>query len=299
MALDARVEAQKLREMYMNDPRQQSFNLLLLGEKSSGKTNLLKTARMPVHVDSFDPEGCLTLRDEIIKGDVVADTRWEHENPLEPKQFKAWLSMFEYRLMSKYFDFIGTYCIDSTTTWSMAIMGQIMADDPKSKPGEIPKWGSGHYTKQRRMLENIVQRILSLPCDVILTGHLAPIYEDKRIPLGNNEYDTQRELVRYDYMAVGQSAVIIPTLFSEMWVMQTEDGPLGPKYSLLTSRKGLYKAGTRLGAGGKLSQKEEPNIKAILKKCGLKWEDKEPLYDAPSVHKPLNPGQAILKARGK
>ena len=55
--LDARKQAAELAEKYKNDRKQRSFNLLLLGEMGSGKTFLIRTARKPVHIDSFDPVG--------------------------------------------------------------------------------------------------------------------------------------------------------------------------------------------------------------------------------------------------
>ncbi len=296
MALDARIEAQRLRSLYEQDPRQNKFSLLLLGEKGVGKTKLLQTARKPVHIDSFDPGGTHTLRKEIIKGDIIADTQWEHEDPLNPTQYKKWKTTFEYRCQSNYFDNFGTYCLDSSTMWAMTIMNQQLKD--ANALGQSPKWNRD-YKPQRTEVENSIKKMLSLPCDTILTGHLAPIYETKRVPDGQGGYDEIQEIGEYGFLTTGQGVVIIPLLFTEMWLAMTKDGPGGPSYYLLTSRKGKYKASTRIGDGKKLKQEEEPDIKAILKKCGLNWQDKAPLYESLPTYKPASTQRANSKTLGE
>jgi len=41
MALDIKAEADKLREMYSNDPRRSTFNAIVYGGLGTGKTSLL------------------------------------------------------------------------------------------------------------------------------------------------------------------------------------------------------------------------------------------------------------------
>lgn len=73
--LKIRAEAEKLATMYKEDPRQNSFTALVTGNLGSGKSFLLRTARKPVHIDSFDPGGTLGLKDYIAKGEIIPDVR--------------------------------------------------------------------------------------------------------------------------------------------------------------------------------------------------------------------------------
>ena len=106
--LDARIEAERLRTRYASDPRQHSFRVLITGESGTGKTHLLRTARRPVHVDSFDPGGTLVLRDLIERGHVVADTIYETEDRTNPTMFREWARTFTQRVNGKYFESFGT-----------------------------------------------------------------------------------------------------------------------------------------------------------------------------------------------
>ena len=83
------AEARRVRESYNNDAKQKSFNALVLGETGSGKTFLLRTARKPVHIDSFDPGGTKCLQEYIDKNEIIPDTRFESEDRLHPSKVGA------------------------------------------------------------------------------------------------------------------------------------------------------------------------------------------------------------------
>src|SRR4030042_964756 len=97
MAYDAQQELQKVRDYYKGDPLQKRFSALITGETNAGKTYILRTARKPIHIDSFDPGGTKCLRDLIVSGDVVADTRWEDDDPYSPKAFAEWMKATDLR----------------------------------------------------------------------------------------------------------------------------------------------------------------------------------------------------------
>lgn len=267
--LDARIEADKLRTKYTNDPRQHSFRVLVTGESGTGKTHLLRTARLPVHVDSFDPGGTLVLRDLIAKGDVVADTNYEMEDRTNPTMFREWARTFEGRVRSKYFEAIGTYCLDSSTLWADAIISHIMSKDKRA--GEAPNFYKD-YNPQKIEIQNWIQRILALPCDIVVTGHLEAEYDDKVV--GD---DVRRDLQRYRYMTTGRGAIIIPLMFDEQWTMMVKQVPTGLQYQILTAHWGYYRGRTRIGRG-KFSQFEDANIKELLKKAGWPTADKPKLF---------------------
>lgn len=262
MPLDARIEAARLRDLYKEDPKQSSFNLLLMGETGTGKTYLARTARKPVHIDSFDPSGTLCLREQILKGDIVVDTQYESEDPKSPKMFSEWCKNFEMREKDKYFESFGTYMLDSSTMFAEAIMNSILK--AANLTGQAPRF-THDYVPQKVLIHNWFKRILALPCDVIVTGHVEPIKDEV---LGS---------VEYRYMTTGKGATIIPLLFTEKWIAHTKQTPSGVEYQILTQRTGKYIASSSIAAG-KLDTFEVPDIKKILTKCGWDSKDKSGLF---------------------
>lgn len=261
MTLDIVAEVGKIREYYENDPKQGTFNALVLGESGTGKTFLTRTCRRPIHVDSFDPGGTKCLSDLIQQGHIVADTRWESEDPLKPAEFKKWKKEFEYRRTNGYFNHFGTYVLDSATTWSDAIMNFILSK--AGIAGEAPRY-THDYTPQKIQIRNYIFQMCSLHCDFILTGHLRLVEDPDKGTI-------------FRFMTTGQGMVTIPLLFDEIYVMTTKEKSSGIEYGLLTQPTRLHMARSRLSKNGLLDPVEKPDIKAILKKAGLPYEDKPSL----------------------
>ena len=253
------AEARSIQESYQNDPRAGSFNMLLLGESGSGKTFMMRTARKPVHIDSFDPGGSKGLRDYISKGEIIVDNRFEGEDPLRPTAFAEWKAQFDKRQRMGYFDHLGTYVLDSSTTWSDAIMNNVLK--AAGIAGQAPRF-THDYVPQKIEIRNWIKRMLDLPCDFILTGHLEPT---------KDEVDG---MVRLRYMTTGKGAQTIPLMFDEMWVMDPKKVADGVKYRVLTRSTGTFLARSRLAKEGLIAQYEDPNISAILKKAGFEWKEK-------------------------
>jgi len=256
---EAKTEAKRLAELYNNDPRQKSFNALVLGEMGTGKTFITRTARKPVHIDSFDPGGSKCVRNEIAKHEIIVDTSYESEDRLNPSAYQKWKTDFDHRRKIGYFDHIGTYVLDSSTLWAEAIMNRIL--QKAGIAGEPPRF-TKDYTPQKIEIFNMLNWILDLPCDFILTGHLEQFD------------DAADKSVRYRYMTTGKGAIIIPTKFDEIYIMTPKETSGGVKYRLLTKNTGMYTARSRLAAGGLLETYEEPDIKNILKKAGMDTSDK-------------------------
>lgn len=264
MPLDARLEAERLYKLYLQDADNEKFNLLLLGEKGSGKTFLARTARKPVHIDSFEAGGTLGLRDYKRRGEIIVDTSYEGDNPEKPVAFAKWKKDFTERVQSKYFDNIGTYMLDSCTKWQECIMDGILKLAGRS--GTQPKW-QDDYPKQKYEIHTWIRRIIELPCDVIVTGHVAPMKDDV---LGH---------IEYRFVTTGKESTLIPLEFAELWVAHTKDSASkGIEYELITKRTGRFVASSRLAGEGKLNTYEEADLKAILKKCGYDTKDKPLLF---------------------
>jgi len=255
-------EFEAIQKIYQEDPKSNSFNALVLGESGSGKSFMLHTCRGPVHVDSFDPGGSKGLKKHIEQGLVMVDSRFENEDPMKPTAFTLWEKEMERRLRMGYFDYIGTYVLDSSTTWADSIMNALLKR--AGIPGAAPRF-TKDYTPQKTTIRNWLKKILSFPCDVIVTGHL----EAKE--------DKESGRMVYRYMTTGQGTTTIPLLFDEIYVMDPKDGSKGINYRLLTASTGTNLARSRLAQDGLLDKYEEPNIKKILKKAGYSTDDKPKL----------------------
>lgn len=259
MPIDIKKEFAAIREMYSSQAQQKTFNALVYGDFGTGKTQLIKTCRLPVHIDSFDPGGTKTVRDEIEKGMILADTRYEIEAPMKPTAFALWDKEYARRKRDGYFEHLGTYVIDSATTWASAAMNVIL-----QKSGRLggPPFQQD-YLPAMSMVENAIKDMVTLPCDVILTAHL-DVDKDEA---------TGRMFV--GPLFVGKLKQRIPLLFDELYCSQVKKSAAGETYGLLTRSDGIFKARTRLGKGGIFEAFEKPDIKALLQKAGYPTEDKE------------------------
>jgi len=260
--LDVKAEVKKLQTMYSDNPRSETLNMLVLGESGTGKTFLLHTARKPIHMDCFDPGGTINLRGLIKEGKLVPDIRWEEENPEAPTAFREWEKVMKARIKSGYFNHFGTYCLDSSSTWTDAIMNQILKSEGLA--GKPPRWAHD-YVPQKVKIQNWIKVLMKLPCDFILTGHL------------EGSKDEVSGQLSYRYMVTGKAAVTIPLLFDEIYVMDPKSTSSGVEYRILTQATGRYLARSRLAKKGLLKTYEKPDIKQMLKKCGFPAEDK-PLF---------------------
>lgn len=271
--LEIKMEAEKLKDLYEKDPRTSSFNAIIYGGLGSGKTSLLRTCRLPLHVDSFDPGGTKVLKgdailngknypDEMSRGNIIADTRFEVEDPMFPASAKLWDDEFHRRLKLGYFNEIGTYAIDSMTTWSQVIMYDVMKK--AGRAGGTPQ--QNDWLPQMTVIENAMRAFLSLPCDCILIGHDA----------ADKDEATGRMFV--SLMITGKLSRRVPLLFDEIYMATTKETSKGIDYQLLTKSTGLFTARSRLCTKGQIAVYEPADIKAILKKAGMSTEDKPSLF---------------------
>ena len=260
--LEALKSVQELNALYKDSPRPEAFTALILGESGSGKSFLIRTARKPVHVDIFDPGGTINLDDLIRKGEIVADIRWMGEDPRNPHVFKEWEKVSKERLRSGYFNYFGTYVLDSSTTWANTIMNQQMKE--AGLAGEAPRF-THDYVPQKVKIQNWINTFMTLPCDFFLTGHLEGLKDDV----------TGR--MSYRYMVTGKAQVTIPLLFDEIYVMDPKSTASGVEYRILTQSTGTHLARSRMAKKGLLKTYEEPDLKKILAKCGRSTADK-PLF---------------------
>ena len=269
MSLDIKKEVEEIRALYDTAKK---FNAIVAGEWGCGKTSLARSCVLPVHIDSFCPNGTDSISDMVKDGDVIADIRWEKEDPKNPTAFDAWDAVMERRIKEGYFENFGTYIMDEITTLSWAIMNQRLKDVGLNRSKyPAPRTGGGKgasdtndYVPQRIALELWIKRIINLPCNVIINGHLRFI-------------DKEGESSKYVLNATGQAVQNIPLLFSEFYTMTARSTSKETEYQFRTKPSGKYPARSRLSRKGLLEPIEKADIKSIMKKVGLPTEDKPKL----------------------
>ena len=254
------AEFAKLRQEYAEDPRSNRLHAIIYGMKGTGKTTVAATGRQPILFHMFDPGGEKSIRDRLTDPNqrIYVDAQFGEEDPWHPTAFKAWEAEFNRLFKAGAFDKLGTYVLDSGTTWSDAAMNYILY--AKGKPCVKPEWD--HYHIQQITMRDWMKRILSLPCDVILTGHI------------DTEKDEISGTLFRDVMLTGKLRVKVPLLVDEVYMtIAKEAGSSGRKHSLITQPTDRLSACTRLGANGRFEAIEEPDIKNLLRKAGLPCDD--------------------------
>lgn len=239
-------------------------NFTFVGHSGSGKTHLLRTVPLPLHIDSFDINGPREIMDDLVrKGMVVVDDRFEVEIDKSPTAFKLWSDNFERRVRDGYFKQFKSYSIDSLTFMADAIMNFNQLTYPgknrASRAGTPPE--QSDYFRQQSTLKNVVRLIGNLPCYTFLTAHI----QAKDDPITGIMIAT--------LMLAGKASEQEPTLMDEVYYIDVYEESTGIKRELITATTGKYKAKTRIGTGGKLDTREDANIKAILEKCGKPYKD--------------------------
>lgn len=261
-------QAKQIRERYAGDPRSASFNCVLYGGLGTGKTFSLRTAVSPIYIMSFDPGGSKVLANRIANhpypntciesGDILVDSRFEVEDPKKPGSFALWDKQYEILKRSGFFNSIGTFVIDSMTTWAQCALNEVLKR--AGRTAGVPQ--QNDWFPQMVLLENAIRDFISLPCHCILIGHDAV------------SKDEVTGKIYKDLMITGKLVRRIPLLFDEIYFATTKQTSKGTEYFFATKATSTYQARTRLGAGGLLEEMESPDFKQILRKVGLSAEDK-------------------------
>ena len=255
--LDIKVELDKLREMYTHDIAQDTYNCLLLGESGTGKTRSIETMRKPVLVHSFDPGGTKTIRKAIVEGGIIVDTRFEKDSTKDPTAYNLWEAEFDRLRFGGVFEGIGTYVIDSFTTWLETL-----------KTMTAKKQGRENLVLQLQdwqvignVMRDMVKLCTSLPCDFVCTGHLSV------------EKDEVTGGLKATIAAPPSLQIQLPILFDELYVSESVETSEGVSHAFITQNTGKYQCLTRIGRDV-FDLREKPDFKALLIKAGLNAEDK-------------------------
>ena len=250
--------AEQIRSTY-NEERKK-VNFLIIGNSGTGKTVLAETCPAPVHIDSFDPGGTVSVRKAIHEGIIIADTSFEKEDDSAPWAYESWGKAMHERLNMGYFDSIGTYVLDSLTMFVNATMNWTMKKgNHKTRIPELQ-----HYNRNTMTILDELRAITRLPCHTIVTAHVDQVKDELsgRIYAG--------------LMVTKRLKGYIPLLFDEVLFTEARPSPKGAEYTLMTGLNGIYQARSRLAReGGEQKTFVEPSIKELLKRGGYSVEDRE------------------------
>jgi uncharacterized small protein (DUF1192 family) len=266
--LQIRKEAEAIEQLYAKNPRTNTYNAIIFGKVKLGKTYLLKTCRKPVFVHSFDPGGSVTLRKEIESGEILVDTSFEVEDPYNPKAFALWEHRFNKLVTSGFFNHVGTFSIDSMTTWAQCIMNEVIKQAAKKQPSKRKVGQHPHrddWLPQMQFIESYMRKFVSLPCDCVLLGHEDQPMEEDGTPKGD-----------LGLLITGKLKTRVPALFDEIYRLEMDNYKKQERRLRTRPAYGIL-AGSRLSAVGNFEEFEPADIKALMKKAGLPHEDK-PLF---------------------
>jgi len=264
---------EEIQESYEADAATRKVNAFVYGEWGSGKTTLAGTAPKPVVIDVFDPGGQKSIEDKIRKGEVIADTRWQLKGEsgdsistsndskisADPHLWGEWAKEYNARVQAGFFEEVGTYVLDSFTTWSEALLAHIkrLRGTTRTK-SDYDDWGDN-----RTKAKNVIKTIMSLPCHVIVTGHTQT----------DKDENTGRLIA--GPLAYGKLQKEIPLLFDEVYYMDVKGDGDREDYRLHTANDSIYPARSRLrGINKDISAIMEPDFTELLRKAGMDYEDK-------------------------
>lgn len=260
--------AEGIKANYLERPQSEVATVLLYGDYATGKTTTaITTVPEPVHVDMFDPGGERTRAVREAAQDpnrnIIIDNRWQNDSWKKPWAFKAWEQDFRARLREGYFEAMGTYVLDSITYWSNSMMYRILEMGGKksgSRTGSTPELQD--YMTQQLTAVDYIGQFTNLPCHVVVTGHIGMVR------------DEVTGSIQTGLLLAGKLSEKVPLAFCEKYVARVEMDAGTRKHFVQCHTDKRYQAETRIGAG-LLNDKEPQDLRAIFKKCGISYEDKD------------------------
>lgn len=269
LAITKRIS--KVRTLY-SQTQTQFVNFLIYGDFGTGKTTLATTCPRPVFIDCFDPGGTKTraLQPLIDSGDIIVDSRWQGDSWKDPHCYMEWEHEMASREQDGFFEYVGTYMLDSITRWADSMMWEILR---RGTPGKGTRKGKNpelqDYGVQQLTAVDWLGRFMSYPCHVLVTGHIGLIRDEVTGGLETG------------LLLSGKLSDKVPNVFDEKYITWARESPKGVEYKLQTRNDGKYKAETRMG-GTTFQLYEDPDIRSLLRRAGRAWEDKPSLVSPPA-----------------
>jgi hypothetical protein len=229
----------KLSELNTSD----SHKLLIYGESGSGKTCFATGFPGPIYFADFD--GKLSSASNYLKATNPSKiNEIEYEN-FTPEPSKGGLRVFnqfnkkllDHEKLAKEGKFpFKTYVIDSLTTFSDAMMKEIILQNPGVKRVDEKTPSMQDYLILNSHFKEYIYRVLALPCHVIMIGHIA------------QEKDEYTGEIKCRPMLTGKLPELLPILFREVYRTYTTQKDGKTVYVAQTRPSQKYVARTELTA---------------------------------------------------
>lgn len=262
------LTARQISDMYKKRPTASNISILVKGEEGVGKTTLAFTARKPILGHLFDPHGHIvinqTFPEDVENGNILIET-FTNDSHKDPKAFREWEKRWELYRKTGFFNKLGTYVIDSGTYWVEALSNEVS----KSNKLDDGLLEIGDYKVIYQVIKTHIKMMSEFSCDFIMTFHTVNV-KDEVTGAVMNELDAYKGL-RGD----------IPRLFAEKWIVERK----GDDVSILMKPVGRFKASTQIGSR-KFEGREGANVKGLLKKAGMEYRNKPPLFDPEEKKEP-------------
>jgi hypothetical protein len=258
--LDVKKRMAEIDSMYSGDGDSTPFSALIMSLPGVGKTSLFKSCPKPVLIDSFDPKGTLILEPYMKEhpGEIYVRKFW-NESSKRPTEYRRWEATIEKDISDGFLNEFATYGIDTFTTQIEALTNATAM--ARNRADNLP--AIQDYQVIYNTIRTFIKQISSQNCIFILTSHLE-VVKDELTGAITAEIYTYKGL-----------RTIVPPLFSEKYCLvlkQEKDASGHMKRVLLTDHQGIYRASTQIGSG-KFAVEEEPDIKKLLQKAGLPYND--------------------------
>lgn len=249
-----------------------NISILNMGEWGVGKTRLLGTARLPILIYMFDPNGAVVLHstypeliaDKMIQvvpcwGDSFSNVTGLGKG-LPPHKYIEWEQLYDQHVNSGYLSQFGTVALDSFTSWMVSAGAHWLYQKNQTRKGtRIDQLAQGDYNGLYNLTRTLLNRTQACNCDFIINAHLE---------IEKNELTSE---IRYVLATYNRLQSEVPPMFTEKWVMLDQATPNGVSRYIITQPTGLYRASTQLGTGV-WEAREEPNICKMLEK--INWNTK-------------------------
>src|SRR3989304_4239923 len=245
---------------------QKKVNFMLIGKMGSGKTTMSITGPRPVYYYGLDKGGSIGISKRVNEGWLVVDSRFENDDPANPRAWKGFQDDFNAKCARKTFNAFGSLVIDSTTGTSDICMHQILSE--RGRAGLVPS-GEGFNKSDYSEQKNMLYKALSLPCSVIVTAHVDVFKDEATNRIFSSPFLT------------GSLKQQIPALFNEIYYMSAMATSKGLLVEAITQPDGVFDARSSLGFGGTLATREKQDVMKIIRKAGLKIPEAIPVgyYD--------------------
>lgn len=238
------------------------LNVLVIGEMGSGKTQFTATGPRPVYHYCLDRAGSDGLARFDKEGWLVRDTRFTNDDPFNPTQWARFEADIKDKINRKVFNNFGTLAIDGLTGMQSHAMNALLSE--RGRAGGTPSganYGDSDYAVSQSRVRNLLQKILTVPCSVIVTAH------------SDTFKDEATGKVRTGVAISGQMKRDVPAMFPEVYYMNPQLTSKGMQWYIVTCYDGTFNARSSNGAGGKLNTLEEANLMHIIRRLGMKIPD--------------------------